>query len=752
MDKKQRRCGAQRFEVLQNYFHCMCQLMLYVDCSLLCSTALSKLGASTAMVQCIAKKWDGHRCSLQAKPGHRLCGNHLKGTRYGLIELPGPEEVQHEEPLEGQQQREGEQHQEVPQEEQQAGGDAEGIPEDDGRIPEQQMLQEESGKLDIDMFLLPVSLETVASISNFWVSTHTPPLKLFSERPGFLQLFHHPMAMFLELPHNCEVQDFKAKVCQLLYDSGVEIPLPTSHPLLNHYNGGCVSKRSLRVHWGTVRPALVELGIVQVYLGQFGCKCPLPEFLDSFAEPMGADMNEATAFDLAWQAKDASHIWLFGLKAGKDKFASVMQEGSICKAYVHPILPGLVQPEDPVQWGTLEIRSEGRAGSEKGKVLQAYSPLSHLIKAAGEYETKQPTKMSGLRSRKAGIINLVDTISANINKAGGLRIEVRMRAGMGSSTCQEGLAQAKQILARVRGLMCDGTIKFKCIPVDFYLDFIQKELASAINKQVFAGMRNTGPDPNNQDQMQRFACKVQSWSFLLANIGLVSGHFARLIKNGVSCQDHPVRHVPAPMAAAPMPAAGMPQDATAAEEGAEEEDLEEDAEPRTAPSRHEVDQDAPATHQEKVLMEQISFQIKRTRDHNEWIVFKYLPGWGPEHSKLKISGYYPSKHVACRAILEWAGDDWNRRVALKANSLALVPAQSQQLEATAKEARISSSIRKMRSDYLEHLAKFLPQAEVANDPAGQLLGQLVEDDHLSLALGRCATESSMCGKRPSRWS
>ena len=57
-----------------------------------------------------------------------------------------------------------------------------------------------------------------------------------------------------------------------------------------------------------------------------------------------------------------------------------------------------------------------------------------------------------------------------------------------------------------------------------------------------------------------------------------------------------------------MPAAGMPQGATAAE---------------CAPSRHEVDQDAPATHQEKVLTEQISFQIKRTRDDNEWIVFKY---------------------------------------------------------------------------------------------------------------------------------
>ena len=67
---------------------------------------------------------------------------------------------------------------------------------------------------------------------------------------------------------------------------------------------------------------------------------------------MGADMNEATAF------KDASHIWLFGLKAGKDKFASVMQEGSICKAYVHPILPGL----GPCAVGHFRNKSGQRAG------------------------------------------------------------------------------------------------------------------------------------------------------------------------------------------------------------------------------------------------------------------------------------------------------------------------------------------------------------------------------------------------------
>ena len=53
-------------------------------------------------------------------------------------------------------------------------------------------------------------------------------------------------------------------------------------------------------------------------------------------------------------------------------------------------------------WSTQKTRCSGRnqvrfwgVGSEKGKVLQAYSAVSHLIKAAGEYETKQPTKMYG---------------------------------------------------------------------------------------------------------------------------------------------------------------------------------------------------------------------------------------------------------------------------------------------------------------------------------------------------------------------
>ena len=180
---------------------------------------------------------------------------------------------------------------------------------------------------------------------------------------------------------------------------------------------------------------------------------------------------------------------------------------------------------------------------------------------------------------------------------------------MGSSTCQEGLAQAKEVLG-------DGVIKLKLIPVDFYLEFIQNDLSCAIDKQIFAGMRNTGPDPASQGQMQRFASKVQLWSFPVAKIGLVSGHFARLLKNNVSCQDHPARYVPPP-----MPPAGMAHaHQNAAEELAEEEEPEEDpevGEPKITPARHEVQQEAPATLQDTILMEQMVFQTRRTTDLKE---------------------------------------------------------------------------------------------------------------------------------------
>ena len=48
-----------------------------------------------------------------------------------------------------------------------------------------------------------------------------------------------------------------------------------------------------------------------------------------------------------------------------------------------------------------------------------YSPLSHIIKAVGEYEGNTPTSMKTLRGRNSGLIALVDSILSNLEKAEG---------------------------------------------------------------------------------------------------------------------------------------------------------------------------------------------------------------------------------------------------------------------------------------------------------------------------------------------
>ena len=113
--------------------------------------------------------------------------------------------------------------------------------------------------------------------------------------------------------------------------------------------------------------------------------------------------------------------------------------GKPCKAYIHKILPGMVAPEDQWEWGTLEMKMAGRAGSEQQKYLQAYSPISHLIKATGQYECRLPETMKALRGRKRGLLNLVDTIMANAFAGSGFRVEVRVRHNMATSL-EEGVS------------------------------------------------------------------------------------------------------------------------------------------------------------------------------------------------------------------------------------------------------------------------------------------------------------------------
>jgi len=134
------------------------------------------------------------------------------------------------------------------------------------------------------------------------------------------------------------------------------------------------------------------------------------------------------AFDLGWGTALGWCLpaWLKGWTQHLEV------EGMRCRAYIHPILPGLSEAADETLWGTLEVKATGHRGTEQGKFIQAYSSISHLIKACGDYEPCQPTTMKALRGRRQGLMNLVDTISAHMHQIKGLRVEVRVQEGGGS--------------------------------------------------------------------------------------------------------------------------------------------------------------------------------------------------------------------------------------------------------------------------------------------------------------------------------
>lgn len=183
-----------------------------------------------------------------------------------------------------------------------------------------------------------------------------------------------------------------------------------------------------------------------------------------------------------------------------------------CEVYVHQILQGMAVPGDALVWGTMEIRHKGsgRAGSEKGKFLQLYSPLAHLIKSAGNFERMQPDTMRALRCRKKGILMLVDTVLSNIDKAGGVRLEVRLHHGSKHGSAHDVLMHGHALLQKVLH-MIGADIHIKKIPVAFYKEFLQKELAAAFEKKVFCGMSNNGPNRNDPEQVALFRSKVMNW-------------------------------------------------------------------------------------------------------------------------------------------------------------------------------------------------------------------------------------------------
>ena len=85
-------------------------------------------------------------------------------------------------------------------------------------------------------------------------------------------------------------------------------------------------------------------------------------------------MAHPIAFDLGARLEDPLNLCVFGLEKGR---ATLDLFGRRVQAYIHPLVCGMWEVDDSMICG--------RSGSELGKFVQGYSPISHFIKANGEY-------------------------------------------------------------------------------------------------------------------------------------------------------------------------------------------------------------------------------------------------------------------------------------------------------------------------------------------------------------------------------
>ena len=155
-----------------------------------------------------------------------------------------------------------------------------------------------------------------------------------------------------------------------------------------------------------------------------------------------------------------------------------------------------------------------------------------------------------------------------------------------------------------------------------------------------------------------------------------------------------------------------------------------------APRPQEVDVGPPLTPAERELLSYVYFARKGARQGTtkkeekdkpkEFWVFFYKAPWGPQ-TKQSASYWYPSKEMACRAILTWAQDEWYERVK---TIQAFVEPSLLEL----KEDRVTQSIRQVRQIWFNQLVKkCTPEfaEQMRQDETSFLLSGLFEDDAFS---------------------
>ena len=173
-----------------------------------------------------------------------------------------------------------------------------------------------------------------------------------------------------------------------------------------------------------------------------------------------------------WDAAQGCQRTAACLSGGRGRSCGASVSGGLAHTSSSLACPILVTPGFGEHWS---CALGGRSGSEAGKFVQGYSPVSHVIKATGDYCVQQPTTMKSLKPRKVSLLSLVDSLLTHLQKG-----------QTGAST----LAKCHDILDELleHTSFSSSPLHLKRIPLSFYKDFLKSKLKGA-------SMRDTRPQP-----------------------------------------------------------------------------------------------------------------------------------------------------------------------------------------------------------------------------------------------------------------